>query len=116
MRNAFATVLGLSLLLGGCGSSRIDGSAVISPRTTARLDVNGSNPEISIRNTSAVSVPVELGTGEMGREKATLEPGVTRLWNPDGPRSVWFYNQTDASVSVEYTITGGGMSFTMPVK
>lgn len=116
MRYHALSVLGVALLLGGCAGSRIESGAVINTRTTARLDVTGTSPEISIRNAGSAPLPLEIGWGASARSKEILEPGVDRWWNPDGPRSFWFINESDTPIAVTYAIEDGDMKFVMPAE
>lgn len=117
MRRTIASLTLLPfLLLPACSSTRIESGVVINPRTTGRLDTIGDNPEISIRNASNAPLPIEIGWGQAGRERDTLAPATTRWWNPQGPRSFWFINDTDRAIALTYLIKDADVTFTMPAK
>lgn len=115
MRRPLAIALAaLSVFLGACAGVRIESGAVVNPHTIARLDVVGASPDISIHNAGAVALPIEIGWGVATRETDTLIPGVTRWWNPDGPRSFWFINDSDRAIAVTYVVDDADVHFIIP--
>ncbi len=110
-------VLGaLAGVLTGCAGTRVESGVVVNARTTARLDVVGKSPGVSIHNAGGTALPIEVGWEQVGREKSSIAPGDTRWWNPDGPRSFWLVNGTDRPIAVTYVVRNADVSLTMPAE
>ncbi|MBL9030817.1 MAG: hypothetical protein JNM80_03810 [Phycisphaerae bacterium] len=108
-----ATMVVVSLL-GGCAGRSIEGGTVLSPGSAARLDVRGRGAEILIRNGGSEPLGVEVGSGATPPVRDSIDPGVTRWWNPDGPRTYRLVNSSVRPLAVSYRVRGGGATFEPP--
>lgn len=104
------------LLVSACSSSRTEISSIVMAHTTTRLDAVGSSPEISVHNESGFPLPIEIGWGASPRSKDTIEPGTTRWWNPQGPRSFWFINNSNRAIAITCRVENAAMTYNSPAK
>jgi len=108
----------LALTLTGCSRGSVESGAVLAPHTSAQLDIRSpSSSELFVRNSTDRPLAVAITSGpSMPATTDTIAPGVTRWWNPDGPRTFWFTNDSDVPLPFDYRVVAAAtdIQFTMP--
>lgn len=96
--------------VGGCAGPSLSGGVSLPPGASATIDVLGA-AKVSVANGGAQPLAYEMSAGALAGERGVIEPGVTRWWNPDGPRRLVVRNAGDATIPWSYAVEGASASF-----